>query len=263
MGNPEYSQHVDKTIIPEKSKEKIPIEIETKIINVGTASEIRNKLGTELGEPLVERRLLDDQRFIWEKGGAGLEKATINPGFFKDKQKLRQALELMGLIVEEDDKGRFVVAKKMRKQAMTIRLRTEFNEQPQVFFTVKEKRHPAEPDSDDPSKKIDHRKEVEVGVANEDELINFLGRIGLSLEAHRQKYRTSWKFNGCIVELNEPPGGIDPWLEIEGSDNKIIDTIEKLGFKPEQVVSMSDKKYLLLKGVSEKQAQNFVFPPEE
>ncbi len=248
--------HPEKAFAPDTDKDGLPVEIETKIVDVGTAEEIIGKLTAVGAELTVPKRLLDDFRYKWpeETGAERSEPSSIiNPGFFSDKHKLIQALELMGLILKEQPNGKLKALRQKNMPKRTVRIRRELGKS---FFTVKEKRKI----SKKIKQKVDHRKEAEVEVRNEAELTGFFDHLGLALDARRQKHRTSYKLNNVLVELNEPPKDIAPWLEIEGrTDEKILETVKLLGFNPANIVSISDKDYLLKNGLSEEQASNLIF----
>jgi len=99
------------------------------------------------------------------------------------------------------------------------------------------------------SKKFSITKETEIEVSDYSKTKKILENLGLSSYRYREKYRTKFKYNNLIIELDEHPK-IPPYIEIEGSKENILNTIEKLGY------TISDTTTITASEVLKKYGQN-------
>lgn len=68
------------------------------------------------------------------------------------------------------------------------------------------------------------REEVEFAVPNADTAARMLNLLGFVRILRYEKRRESWRFGGCLVELDEPPH-LGRFVEIEGPDEAAINTV--------------------------------------
>lgn len=102
------------------------------------------------------------------------------------------------------------------------------------------------------------REEIETEIENIESLKKIFSELGLSPFVHREKKRTSFSFNSVRIEIDEYPS-IPPYIEIEGSEEDIRDTLKKLNISMEQTTSMSATAVLKHCGVDPKiQKFNYV-----
>lgn len=85
--------------------------------------------------------------------------------------------------------------------------------------------------------KFQHVNEYEIVVNNFEQANEMLNCMGAVHRAYQEKHRTSYKFGGADLDIDEWPG-LKPFLEIEADDESTISTIiKKLGLANKKVVS--------------------------
>jgi len=84
---------------------------------------------------------------------------------------------------------------------------------------------------------VKSREERETAVADPDEALAILGRLGYRPQFRYQKYRESWTHRGQEIEVDETPIGV--FLEIEGDLEGIHAVARELGYSPSDYVSES------------------------
>jgi len=76
---------------------------------------------------------------------------------------------------------------------------------------------------------FDGAKEIEVEVSNFENTIAILEKTGLNFSSLQESKRETWQLGDCEVVLDEWPW-LDPYIEIEGPDQKAVQaTAKKLG----------------------------------
>lgn len=81
------------------------------------------------------------------------------------------------------------------------------------------------------------REEHETVVADGDVLLAILGELGLQVWFRYQKYREEFSAPDVIIALDETPIGV--FVEIEGSEERIVQTAEALGRSPSDYITAS------------------------
>lgn len=85
--------------------------------------------------------------------------------------------------------------------------------------------------------KFQHVNEYEINVSDFNQTNEMLNCYGYVHRAYQEKRRTSYKFCGADLDIDEWPG-LKPFLEIEADDESTISTIiKKLGLANKKVVS--------------------------
>lgn len=87
------------------------------------------------------------------------------------------------------------------------------------------------------------REETETRVENFEIMEQILRAIGLHLQWHREKKRTSFTLGKTKFEIDEYPR-LPPYLEIEGSQEEIGKYVKLLGFTMKQASLLSATKLL-------------------
>jgi adenylate cyclase class 2 len=83
------------------------------------------------------------------------------------------------------------------------------------------------------------RDEQEVGVANAEDAVAFLGKLGFTVLFSFEKKRESWTLDGCKVELDELPN-LGTFVEIEGPKDEVVMRVrESLGLGARPIVKAS------------------------
>jgi len=79
------------------------------------------------------------------------------------------------------------------------------------------------------------REEIETGVADPDEMLLILRRLGFQEIATYEKKRETWKLNACEICLDELPV-LGCYCEIEGPDEQTVLAVgELLGLRPDNL----------------------------
>lgn len=82
----------------------------------------------------------------------------------------------------------------------------------------------------DNSKAIDCQKEVDVLVDDFDKTCEILTLLGLKKVRYVQNYRETFKFDDCLLMVDQWPG-LQPFIEIEGNSKEAVElVIDRLGF---------------------------------
>ena len=122
----------------------------------------------------------------------------------------------------------------------------------------------APPAEDEAQSQFKKRVEIETQVAQPDDLIEILKRLGYVEWFRYQKYRTSYRAhlpngNTLLVMNDETPLG--GFLELEGEEAVIQETVELLGVTPDQYIHLSyialQIQHCLAQG---KPFENMIFP---
>ena len=261
---PHARHHVDKSIQPTEKDGRFPVERETKIKYLGSREEFvaqAEGLGAELAEAT---RLIDDLRYLPGENFIPGAVTTVNKNAFLgpeggiDEARAAAALELLGFEVKRKPKV-FELRGPESMVDKTVRIR---NDGGVWIFTAKSRVEKL-----DENGYIEEKPELEVELKDPEALKGFLERdLGLALESHRQKLRTSYRLKtGQLVELNESPAfetkNVPFWLEIEGRDLTDIETAAKaFGFNRDNFFKGSDKKFLMkVGGLSEDETRQILF----
>lgn len=236
----------------EPSRERVPVEIEIKVVELEPLPEFEKKLN-ELNATLVtKRRLIHDEAYKLPKNSReGVAQSMAVPAAgFADKTQLRHAIELLGLqIVGENDDLIQVDRLVEELPQRTARIRRDGEK---LYWTVKEKRK-----SDGAT--VDHRQEANVPISEPKAVVDFLATLGYQLNSVREKFRTSYDLDGALVEVNEGPLA-PPWLEIEAKDEAtVIATLSRLGYDSQHTARISDTQYYRLHGVPDDKIDHLVF----
>jgi len=107
---------------------------------------------------------------------------------------------------------------------------TRIDESAPATLTVKGPREPGV---------LKSREEVEFAVPNAEIAARMLNLLGFVRVLRYEKRRESWRFGGCLVELDEPPH-LGRFVEIEGPDEATINTVRtELGLSQAEPVADS------------------------
>jgi adenylate cyclase class 2 len=72
-----------------------------------------------------------------------------------------------------------------------------------------------------------------------EKILKYLEQIGITPKYYQENRRTSFKLDGCDIEIDEWPK-IPPYLEIEGEEKAaVLRMAERLGFEPEELTSVN------------------------
>lgn len=218
-----------------------------------------------LDAELVEKtRMIEDLRYKAGPDFRPEEKKLVMGDIFEDpdgeipKDKIFSALSLLGFGVSETPQG-FELVCPPDLQDKTVRIR---NDGGSWIFTAK-----ARLEKLDENGFIEEKPEVELELKSPVGLKAFLEEgLGLVLESHRQKLRTSYRLKtGQLVELNESPAfnshSAPFWLEIEGQSLADIESAaQRLGYNKSHFFKGSDKKFLMATGgLSEQETKTILF----
>ena len=78
------------------------------------------------------------------------------------------------------------------------------------------------------------REEFETLIDNAALLLIILERLGLNVWFHYQKYREEFEHNDVIIAIDETP--IGTFLELEGNESNILETVQAMGRTREEYV---------------------------
>ena len=257
-------RHIEKAVPPPEKDGRFPVERETKIKYIGTRAEFETQMEALSAELAEKTRMIEDLRY---EAGAGFKpgekkeaKRSMfqNPEGLVEQEKIISALSLLGFGVRETPNG-FELICPQDLYNKTVRIR---NDGGVWIFTAK-----ARLEKLDENGFIEEKPEVEFELRDAEGLKNlFEEDLGLNLESHRQKLRTSYRLKtGQLVELNESPvfesHNVPFWIEIEGKDMADIENgARQLGFNKSHFFKGSDKQFLMLNGgLSEKETKNVLF----
>lgn len=252
---------MNKRIRSTKTGWHFKVERETKIKYLGSRQEFVAKaraLGARLLKPT---RLIDDLRYSPGRNfKPGAIKQIRDASFLKQTDKIRTAaaLKLLGFEVISDSKELKLRCPK-DMSGTTVRIR---NDGGKWVFTVK-----ARVKNKKANGYIEEKPEFETEVKDATALKKMLRyNLGLRLESHRQKLRTSYELKaGQIVELNESPAfkshNVPFWIEIEGrSVAEIKQAAQAFGFNKRNFFKGSEKAFLMkIGGLTEEKTKYLVF----
>ncbi len=122
--------------------------------------------------------------------------------------------------------------KTLKKQKKALRLRSAYGH---VELTYKEKgeKHPY----------LKFREEREVIVSSFKKTEEILESLGYKCMVAREKKRTSYKLKDVKVEIDEYPG-VKPYMEIEGSEERVMDMIKQLNHDLDNTSNKSSTQIL-------------------
>ncbi len=175
----------------------------------------------------------------------------------KQIDPLMTALEYIGFTVKITTNGLALTApEKFSAHSLRFRSMSGIDGDNKVLvFNVKEKGK-----SNDKYGAIVNRKETEdVIISNPESLIDLMNRIGYRTANQTEKMHRSFVFpagsylgvtgknieltTSFKVEINWPPGGLSPWLEIEaGSEQDVKRATKLLGFSKKQLRAISNSE---------------------
>jgi predicted adenylyl cyclase CyaB len=202
---------------------EIPEELETRL--PGILNDFEEKLIGAGAKIKVPKRVVSDTRF--KRGKTAI--SDLNFSF--DQQlvlsshgSLAATLRYAGFSVTESNMASSfgVSSYTPPKKYTTLRIRVDNPENPKCFLTVKG------PKID--SAGIKKRPELEAEIRNLDQILKLFKQVGITVSSVVEKERTSFKFNGCKIEIDKLPiPGFPPWAEIEGpSEEEINKTLEQI-----------------------------------
>ena len=256
--------HLEKSLPPFEREGGFPVERETKIKYIGSREDFIRQMQAAKAELAEKTRMIDDLRFVAGenfksgKKTAIAKEAFLGPEGEAENPPAASALSLLGFSVSENADALELVSPPNMDNT-TVRIR---NDGGTWIFTAKRRLEKL-----DENGYIEEKPEVEVELMDPAMLRQFFENdLGLELESHRQKLRTSYRLKtGQLVELNESPAfethNVPFWLEIEGKDLHDIEAAAKLlGFDKNHFFKGSDKKFLMKTGgLSEAETKNLLF----
>ncbi|MBI4135174.1 hypothetical protein HY477_00360 [Candidatus Uhrbacteria bacterium] len=249
----------DLGIAPETPETEGYIEIEVKIVHTksehSTPEGLQKKIEALGGTLEIPRRMLEDVSFRREKKATREARTYIlTLKDFKNQQGLERVLSLLGLKILRRDGNEIAVhtsGGSMPKR--TVRLRRDGE---QFVWGVKEPR--------EEGKKFDERREEEVSVIRPRAVEEILNALGYTRDTERQKYRSTFRLDKTLVELNEGPKA-PPWIEVEGdsaqkaTSQDVFDTVDRLGYAKSDTAAISDADYYRMHGVNDEELRNLKF----
>ncbi len=246
-------EHVEQRFSPEQeltkrlerlliraTEEKIPIELETKVLNVNPA-EIVASIIAQQGKLIAPEQLLVDSRYKRspEKELLPASLALSVHDFGESDENivhLFQALVTLGLNIRHINGDRITVEPfqdSIKLPKRNVRLREEKDG---VSLTVKTETKK--------QKHLAERAEIPVVVTNRAAVEAFLGELKYKLKSIREKKNTKYSLGKAIVEIRQAPH-VGPLIEIEGvNEEEINATLKLLGFKKKDASSLGDTEYL-------------------
>ena len=95
------------------------------------------------------------------------------------------------------------------------------------------------------------REEIEVSLDKQefDETERIIVNLGLENVRHREKFRTSYFLDDTKFEIDEYPG-FPGYMEIEGSEDKIMFFVDKLGLQKDKLCNLSSTQLLKNAGLN-------------
>ncbi|MCL5008728.1 MAG: hypothetical protein M1400_00100 [Patescibacteria group bacterium] len=255
---------MEKSFPPFEKEGGFPVERETKIKYIGSRDDFVAQMQAVKAELVEKTRMIDDLRFAAGENFKSGKKAIVameaffGPDGEPETHTVVSALTLLGFNVNESADELELVSPSNMDNA-TVRIR---NDGGTWIFTAKRRLEKL-----DENGYIEEKPEVEVELKDPALLRHFFeNELGLELDSHRQKLRTSYRLKtGQLVELNESPAfethNVPFWLEIEGRDLPDIEAAAKLlGFDRNHFFKGSDKKFLMKTGgLSEAETKNLLF----
>ncbi len=147
-----------------------------------------------------------------------------------NKDELIKKLEELGAQkVADFEQKRYIYDFNPIKEHKWIRLRTNGTK---TSLTIKEIK----------SDKIDGTKELEIEVNDFNKTNLILNELGYTHRAYQENKRTRYMYEGIEIDIDTWPL-IPTYVELEGNDEKsIIDFVEKLGYKKEEIVTYGVSK---------------------
>ncbi len=94
------------------------------------------------------------------------------------------------------------------------------------------------------SKYFQQRTELECTVSDYQTMKKILLKLGMRLDMHHEKKRTSFVLGGVHFDMDEYPT-IPPFVEIEGSQGAIKGVLARLGYTLKQTTKMTADQVLL------------------
>ncbi|MBI3963427.1 MAG: CYTH domain-containing protein [Candidatus Kerfeldbacteria bacterium] len=239
--------------IPERGRdaESVPREIEVKIVNLGDPQAFLQRIVDAGGELVVDRRLLHDEDFKLPKDPSAIsrpEQFPVAKAAVQDAEQLKAVLAYLGVSVAEENDDAIVFRNPAEPVTRTVRIRQDGGA---VILTVKDKRTKGVA--------IDDRAEMEVPFTDAGASASVVAQTGYVPKSVKEKYRTTYALGGAHVELNEGPEA-PPWAEVEGLDEQTVrDTVNRLGYLPEETAAISDTTYYRSHGIPEERIRSMVF----
>ena len=226
-----------------------PREIELKIVNLGDPQTLAERIADLGGGIVRDRRPLQDMDFTLNQGRTHTnQEFEIALKDFPDPQRLRDALEFLGLEVVVENKDRLRIRSKKIIPRRKARIRQDGKD---ISWTIKERRVKG--------LGIDDRVEIEVPLTDPQPALAILENTGYSLKSRAEKYRTTYQIGETLVELNEGPKA-PPWVEIEGKTAAdVFKTLQDLGYSQSDTAAISDAEYYRRHGVSDEELKDLKF----
>ena len=122
--------------------------------------------------------------------------------------------------------------KDLKRKKQLLRLRT-IHGKIELTLKGKKEKHPF----------LKMREEREVTVNSFAKMQEILEGLGYTCMASREKKRTSYKLKDVKVEIDEYPGA-EPYLEIEGTEEEVIEMLKKLNHPLERTSKKSATQIL-------------------
>jgi len=148
-----------------------------------------------------------------------------------DPEKIAKKLRGMGAMLASSGFERNIIWDRrgeLKKSGLLLRLRSYGSH---ADITTKKKM---------PSVRFKVRKEIVVNIENFEKGKELLESLGYSKVWVYEKKRQTWEMNGVGVNIDEVP--IGNFVEIEGSEEKIVDTAKKLGLDMKESIPKSYMK---------------------
>lgn len=112
------------------------------------------------------------------------------------------------------------------------------------------------------AKTVDGTKELEIEVSNFEDTNAILEELGYIHRGFQQNKRCQYKLNGVEIDLDRWPL-LPEYIEIEGSsEEEVYNTLELLGYKKEDAVTLDVTSLYEHYGYNEKQLTNLNFEME-
>lgn len=81
------------------------------------------------------------------------------------------------------------------------------------------------------------REEIELEVEDVEKVRKIMNKLGFDKELIMEKYRSKWKLGSVDICVDELPFGF--FVEIEGDEKNIFETVKKLGLKKEGKITVT------------------------
>lgn len=168
-----------------------------------------------------------------------LNEIYLEMGILNFDQLLKKDTQEVIMIFNNSKLFLKAISQKMINPNKWVRLRKSND---QVELTVK---HIYEKDASN----IQKVKEYEVNVSDLEEANLVLEEMGIVKRNYQEKIRHSFKYKSAEIEIDEWPQ-LEPYMEIECDDEKIIDEIiEKLNFREKEIISLNTEQLYKRKNI--------------